>query len=468
MTQWKTALLAVGAGLLSLPVQADNNEALFELLKALHENGTIDSETYAAIKTTAEQGQRAQAEPEADTARTAATDTATRELVKEEVAAAERDKPKINTSGKFEVTSADEDFKFRVGGRLLVDAAVHDSDNTDLGDGSELRRARLFAQGTLWRVWNYKFEYDFVNSGAEGINDAYLAYTGFEPVTIQGGHFKEPFSLQNMTSSKYVNFVERALPHAFAPGRTIGVAARSGSDHWSAAAGLFGDNITDSGDDIDGGYGLTGRLTYAPVNTGDRVVHLGGALGYRETDQNNEIRFRERPESHVTDTRFVDTNFTFDAPIDADDIYRYGMEAAAVYGPFAMQGEYIGVAINRSLAANPDLDFQGYYAEATWFLTDDQLNYSGKDGAFKAVNPGSIVSRGGIGAWQLGVRFSSIDLNDADISGGEEDNLTLGLNWFPNQNLRFSANYTKVLDVTGGPSPNDEPDIFTVRGQLEF
>lgn len=467
MMKWKAAILAAVL-VLSMPVQADNNEALFELLEALYENGTIDAKTYAAIKATADRGKRVQAEPEPETTRSAASNTETRELIKEEIAATERDKPKINTKGKFEVTSADEDFKFRIGGRLLVDAATHDSDITDLGDGSEVRRARLFVQGTLWQVWNYKFEYDFTNSGAEGINDAYLAYTGFKPVTLQGGHFKEPFSLQNLTSSKYVNFIERALPQAFAPGRNIGIAARSGSDHWSAAAGLFGESITNPGDDIDGGYGLTGRLTYAPVNTGDRVVHLGGALGYRKTDQNNQVRFRERPESHVTDMRFVDTNFTLGAPIDADDIYRYGLEGGAVYGPFAMQGEYIGVSVNRRLATNPDLDFQGYYAEATWFLTDDQLNYSGKDGAFKAVNPGSIVGRGGIGAWQLGIRFSSIDLNDADISGGEEDNLTLGLNWFPNANLRFSANYIKVLDTEGGPVPGDEPDILTVRGQLEF
>jgi len=29
------------------------------------------------------------------------------------------------------------------------------------------------------------------------------------------------------------------------------------------------------------------------------------------------------------------------------------------------------------------------------------------------------------------------------MNGGEEDNLTLGLNWLPNVNLRLSANYTR-------------------------
>lgn len=462
MMEWKAAILAAVL-VLSMPVQADNNEALFELLEALHENGTIDAKTYAAIKATARRGEQQ-------------TQQKTREVVQTEVEkqVANRtgtdttNQPSINTKGKFEVTSADEDFKFRVGGRIQADAAVYDNDIADHGNGTEIRRGRLFASGTLWRVWDYKFQYDFTGDGADGIADAYLAYNDLGPAELQFGHFKEPFSLQNMTSSKYVNFIERGLPHLLVPGRNVGLALNSGANHWSASLGLFGSSIgdpssTDNFNDDDEGIAATARVTYAPINDGRQVVHLGGVLSWRNTDQDKMLSFSDRPESHITDVRLVNT-----MNIDADDFYRYGLEAAWVYDRLTLQGEYMGASVNRAIAGNPDVDFDGYYAEILWFLTDDQRTYSGSSGAFKSVSPKSVVGQGGIGAWQIGARFSSVDLMDADIDGGEEDNVTLGLNWFPNANLRFSANYIKVLDTEGGPVPGDEPDIFTVRGQVEF
>lgn len=454
-----TGLLAAVLSLMPvIPAQAGDNEALLELLEALHENGTIDGPTYEAIKRVAERGEQ-ESKQQAQTA----VQAEVKKQVEEEVKAATADQPKINTKGKFEVTSPDGGFSVRVGGRIQADAAMYDTDVVDHGDGSEIRRARLFMSGTLWRVWDYKFQYDFTGTGSDGIKDAYVAYTELGPAEIQAGHFKEPFSLQNMTSSKHNNFLERGLPDLLAPDRSIGAAINAGTDHWSASAGVFGTGVDDPAGNSDESLGVTGRATYAPINSDGRVLHFGGALSYRDTGQDKTLTFSNRPESHVTDIRLVNT-----MAVDADNFYRYGVEAAWVYDRLTLQGEYLGVSVDRAIAGNPDVDFDGYYAEIMWFLTDDQRTYSGSSGEFKAVKPSSIVGYGGIGAWQIGARISNVDLIDGDINGGEEDNLTLGLNWFPNANLRFSANYIKVLDTMGGPFAGDEPDIFTVRGQLEF
>lgn len=463
MKNYKPVLGVLGLCLVtSLPLQADDNEALYELLKALHENGTIDEGTYQTIRQVAERGERQKADQAREAVQAEVERQVAEQVEKAEQQAATDDQPTINTRGKLEVTSADEDFRFRVGGRVQADAAIHDQDIADHGNGSEIRRGRLFASGTLWRVWDYKFQYDFTGSGSGGIADAYLAYNAPAAVRVQGGHFKEPFSLQNMTSSKYVNFIERGLPHLFVPGRNIGLEFSSGSDHWSAAAGVFGSGIDSPSVGDDEGLGVTGRATYAPINDGDQVLHFGGALSYRDTGQAGTAAFSSRPESHVTNIRQVNT-----MAVDADDFYRYGLEAAWVYDRLTLQGEYMGVELNGN-GAQPDAGFDGYYAEVLWFLTDDQRSYSGSGGAFKSVSPNSIVGKGGIGAWQVGARFSNVDLNDSSINGGEADNMTLGLNWFPNANLRFSANYIRVLDTDGGPVAGDEPDIFTVRGQVEF
>jgi phosphate-selective porin OprO/OprP len=70
----------------------------------------------------------------------------------------------------------------------------------------------------------------------------------------------------------------------------------------------------------------------------------------------------------------------------------------------------------------------------------------------------------------LALRYSTIDLTDEDIIGGEMDNVTLGLNWFPAPGLRVSANYIKMLEMdrAGNVHDNEEADIMQLRGQWAF
>ncbi len=472
MKHCKAALLAAGIGILTAPAaQADSNEALYELLKALHKNGTIDESTYQAIRRVAEQG---------DEASEAKTREVVQEDVKQQVAeqaekqAAEADaggQPRVNTDGKLEVTSAEGDFKARLGGRVQADAAAYDDDQADLGSGTRIRRARLFMSGVLWSDWAYKLQYNFTDSGADGITDAFIAYTGFEPVSLKVGHFKEPFSLETLTSSKHVTFMERALPSVFHPGRSIGGQVATHGDNWSAAAGVFGEGAgtsprnvpaASSTNEVDEGYGVTGRATWAPMHNDRTVVHLGAAGSWRKFDQEDTFRLRQRPETNITNVRLVDTG-----DFNADDYALMGLETAVLYDAFHFQGEYMRMDVSGT-SGNPDADFDGYYAEIGYFLTGERKNYSPGSGTFGRIKPNSIVGEGGIGAWQLATRFSSLDLTDGAIIGGEEDNVTLGLNWWPIPNLRFSANYIRVLDVDGGANAGDEPSAFTLRSQVEF
>jgi phosphate-selective porin OprO and OprP len=432
-----------------------NTEALLELLKALHENGTINTETYELVKQVAEQDQRSATE------NTAKDDI--KRVVREEVAEATKDQPHINTREKFSVESKDGDISFRIGGRLQLDAAVYNEDLLRHNDGTEIRRARLFAEGTLWRDWGYKLQYDFTSTGLDGIQDAYIEYNGFNNWGIRFGHFKEPFSLQNMTSSKYLMFMERGLPYLFTPGRNIGVGVNTNGNNWSFSTGAFGEGRDGSSSDNDEGYGFSARATFTPLLGDDYMLHFGGSGSYRSTGSEDPVRFRDRPESHVTDTLLVDTG-----DIDTDDFSRYATETAMVYGPLSLAGEYYHLSLNRDIAGNPNLDFSGFYVEGGWFLTNDRMNYSATSGTFGKITPAGIVGKGGFGAWQIAVRFSSLDLTDEDILGGEEKNFTVGLNWFATPNLRFIANYINVINIDNGPAAGDEPEIFQIRTQVEF
>ncbi len=200
------------------------------------------------------------------------------------------------------------------------------------------------------------------------------------------------------------------------------------------------------------------------------------------------MRFRSKPESNiisdnlaacssptadpacagsygVSSGRLVDTGNICG---NVKDFNLAGAELAAVYGPFSLQGEYIHANVNRELAEN--LDFDGYYVYGSWFLTGESRNYRPDKGVFDVLVPKQAFSlnHGGLGAWELGVRFSSLDLTDENINGGEERNLTVGLNWYPNQFLRFMANYVNVLDLEGGPHDGEEIDLFQVRAQVVY
>ena len=266
-----------------------------------------------------------------------------------------------------------------------------------------------------------------------------------------------------MTSSKYVLFTERGLPHVFAEGRNPGLQLSGNGENWSAAVGLYGDGLGGAAGDVDESLGASGRVTYAPIYKKCRALHLGASASYRSTGSTDTLLFRERPESHLTDTRLVDTGL-----FDADSYNRFVGEAAFISGTFHLQGEYYHTSVDRDISTNADLDFGGFYVEGGWFLTGESMNYKPSKGICSRVTPKGIVGKGGIGAWQVALRYSSLDLTDEDIIGGEEDNFTVGLNWYATPNIRFAVNYVNVLDVKGGTNDGDEPESFQIRSQVEF
>ena len=373
------------------------------------------------------------------------------------------DDVEVSTSGgrlRFKSSEAE----FEVGGRLMVDTA-HYYNNHDLNSGSEIRRARLFMSGKVYEDWNFKLQTDFAGNEVS-LKDAYLRYTGLDYADITVGNFKEPWSLEELTSSKYITFMERALPvEAFAPSRRLGVGGHShskGGLSWNAGYGIFADTVdADNGNDNEG-YGYAARLTVAPIAEKNRVVHLGG-YGEWRAPTDDEVRYRSRPESHIANVRLVDTGTIG----NVDNTVKWGLEAAMVMGPFSLQGEYMSV--DNDVDGGSDPTFNGWYAYGSWFITGESRTYKASSGTFDRVKPKSIVGKGGKGAWELGARYSSLDLNDSGINGGEEEDLTIGLNWYATPTVRFMANYIKVLDLKDPTTTDDsEPDVFQLRAQIDF
>ena len=351
------------------------------------------------------------------------------------------------------------------GGRIQVDYTTYDDDNLPLNDGSEFRRARFFAEGDIADDWSYKGQYDFAGNEAT-MKDAWIRYSGWDFGKLKIGQFKHEFGLEVLTSSKYITFIERASISAFAVDRRIGVGLSGDSGRWHWAGSVFGQEEGSDGD-TDEGYGVAGRVTWAPEFGENSFIHLGLAANWQIPDEDNdgnyEWRVRARPETHQTNIRLVDTGTLGDVD-DSDGITTFGFEGAWVGGPFSIQGEWAQQTVNRDEGDEPD--FSSYYVYGSWFITGESRSYKGgKFGRTKATN-----------AWELAARFSSMDLEDGDIQGGEQDIITVGLTYYVNPYLRFMFHYVKAdADDASGRfldnndnRINDEPGAFVVRAAMDF
>lgn len=376
------------------------------------------------------------------------------------------------TDGKsLKMQSPSGDFSFQLGGRIEADFAHYDQDRQKLGDGTDMRRARLYAQGTLYRDWDWKFEYEFADNStsstnSKGITDAYLRYKGFAPLLITAGNFKQPFGLEQMMSAHNLTFTERALSQTFVPGRGIGIGMQGSGAHWSLAGAAAGErpegDVAAEGDE---GWNLSARGTFAPFVDPGRVLRFGASAWRHEPrDSGNALRWRSKPESNVTGVFLVDTGQL----TAVDDFLASAAEAAGVWGPLSLQGEYMRADLTRAKAR--DASFDGWYAQASWFLTGESRPYKVADGIFDRVTPKSSVGLGGWGAWEVAARLSDIDLTDAGIVGGQQRDLTLALNWYLAPNLRLMLDYVRVLELDrpGNLADNDEPSSLTGRLHVDF
>lgn len=329
---------------------------------------------------------------------------------------------------------------------LQADYATHEEDVRPLEDGGILRRAKFGLEGKINTNWSFEIEYDFSEDGE--FDDAYVQYAGWKPGAIQAGQFKTPFGLERQSSSGDISFIERALPtDALAPSRRVGIGIGRAKKNYMFEVMGFGSSI--EGDE---GPGVGARFAYAPINTDSTLVHFGMATTSEEPD--GEVNIRSDPESSPTDFRFVKTG-----KLDnVERINRMGLEFAWKSGPLSAQAEWMRADLERD-AGNVDVNLEGWYVSGSWILTGGSRDYKG--GRFRGVKANRNT-----GAWEVAARYSTVNLNDSDILGGQQRNTTLGLNWYAKDYVRLAANYIKVDSDRRGRS--DDPSILLLSARFDF
>ena len=353
--------------------------------------------------------------------------------------------------------------------------------NGDAQDGVdsdfELRRAELSLKGKGPGNIEWVIGYE---AKADKWLDTNIKYKfgGNANHFVQVGQFKQPNSLEELSSTRFNDFIAKAsVTNTFGVARRTGIAYRYGDVNWGVTASYFGREMTRN---LAHGSGFGLRGNWAPINETGNVLHFGLSYLSYDTDADS-LQIRARPLADLAAVRLVDTG----SLRNTDHQTTIGAEAMWVKQQFKVQAEYMRSTVDRyatvPVTAQSSKDFSGdaWYVTGLWNITGETWGY--KDGVPTTILPDDPSK----GMWQLGLRYDKIDLNDGTLRpgatptsapivdgvlGGEMDSWTLGANLYWRSNFKFMLNYVKVNSARYNSTlrrvVDDNPNVIEARAQF--
>lgn len=385
--------------------------------------------------------------------------------------------------------SKTQDYKVWFDSRVQVDGATFFGENEDfdaIGNGVSIRRARFAVKAQVTPDWYGEVDLDFAN-GVFELKDALVRYSGIKHLEFTAGNFKESFSMESTTTSRYLSFMERPMiVQTFAPSRHIGYQVSFKSKYILGFAGAFFQaiedleirtNVEDNNKDYgrNAGHSFTAKMVAMPfAGKADYGLHLGVAGSYRSpkadmaTSEYGGVRYSTRNGTSINRKKYLDT----DVITNVDHDLLYGAEFAGYYKALRVQAEYIGN--NTYLKSNTVYKFNGWYAHAGILLFGGRQRYNASEGEFTQPKRGQKW-----GDIELLVRYEYINLNSLDVYGGSAQAYSAGLNYHVNNNVKIMLNYQfndndryangKGKLLTGydaqGKATKDFTQIVTPKGQ---
>jgi phosphate-selective porin OprO/OprP len=391
-----------------------------------------------------------------------------------------------------------------INGVFQADAGFFDQDTTNrltVGnavDGADFRRARLSAKGAVSETVNYFFQMDFAFFGRPTFTDVWLEQTQLPVLgNLRIGQWKQPFSLEVVSSFRYTTFMERSLLfQPFTPFRHIGIGfydhAEDLSHTWAFSAFRSGQDQFGNSASQRAGWATAERVTwlswYDEESEGRSYMHWG--LGhFFATPQDRKINFRTIPEmfigqhdaiangnqqpvpGNITGTPFFLQTGTL--PVETFNVF--GIEHLWVEGPFSWQSEVMFNVVNL-IPGNTETLF-GFYSQVGFFLTGEHRPYDRKTGTIDRVIPWENFCRApegicGPGAWEIACRVSYLDFRPvnnlvAPGTGGDLWDTTVGVNWYWNPYTKVVFNW--VHSFLNNPlTGRSDADSFALRAQIDF
>jgi phosphate-selective porin OprO/OprP len=419
-----------------------------------------------------------------------------------------------------EFNSKNKDFRVHIGGRTQWDISAFNNDpeltvSPSVGgigpepDSTQLRRARLRVDGTMYENFEWVVEYDFVNTLAPAspavgapaattpaIADANITWTQLPIVGhFRAGNMKEPIGFEHIQSSRWLEFIERSylqdtifgpFNNGFNPGLMF--FNEWGEERGTWWLGAFANNSNPFGYGIGDDWAVTGRVTWLPYydepTEGRYLWHWGMSASIRHPDE-DQVRLRTRGDIRSGPPGFLNPIYADTGTMEASQHELIALEQAAVFGPWQIQAEYSASWVESAVQPySPPADrvnhgtpfFHGGYISVLYFLTGEHRAYNRHYGVFDRVVPyeNAFLVRGlrgccsGWGAWQLAARYNAMDLNDNGINGGILHSGTFGVNWWLNPNSHVQFNYDLTHRSQVKETPPGFINAFGVRFAYDF
>ncbi len=323
-------------------------------------------------------------------------------------------------------------------------------------EGGEIRALRFGAVGTLnfdkpW-VWaiagaTHAFDRGFDQSESDDFTlfDLRLDIPVWENTGFSIGKQKEPISMERLMPMTNLPMQERAaVSDALLPSRNVGAVFSGTAPGGRAtfAGGVFNNWLDkdQSGSISDNSTQLVGRLTWVPLVSANEssLLHLGA--GVRHSNAREPGFLRTEPEFNNAPA-YIETDL-----LNLDALDTYSLEASLRSGPFWLHSEYLRMDIDAD--ADGDSTVDGYHLTASWVLTGEVRPYNWRTGLFRGIPIAATVNQNGWGAWEIGTRFSLLDMSEAPgpegYDAGEMGIWSLGLNWWLSPYFNVNLNYRYI------------------------
>jgi phosphate-selective porin OprO/OprP len=342
----------------------------------------------------------------------------------------------------------------RLGFAAMEDGAFYSQDAANKQQVGDLSAEQLFRLDDLSvsgviqlpRPWKYELAGNY--RGLDPTESRTWTFTNVNvsiPIgdlaNVAIGKQKEGIGLEMTENARDLPFMELSVmstASTFFESHVVGVrfsnAILGGRMTWSG--GWFNNWLDDDLSFSESGQIFAGRVTGLAMDQdgGRELLHLGVSAVYREAP-NGSFKVKSIPEVYEAPD-FVDTG-----SFPANHATSVGGELAAVQDAFTLSAEYMATYVSSPQTGNPD--FSGFYVMATYALTGETRPYEHETGAFGMIRPSAPFSfkHGGCGAWEVGARYSKIDLTSGTVNGGVFDRWSGALSWYPTAQFRFEFNY---------------------------
>lgn len=354
------------------------------------------------------------------------------------------------------IRSKDGNYRVEFGGQLQLDYRGY-SGTASPPSTFAIRRARLEMAGVLFKHYEYKIQGDFADGASTLLRDGYVNVNYHKAAQFQFGHFKAPFSQEELQSSKHLDFVERSSVSALAPSRTPGMMFQGkmlngAFEYYAGAFNGRKDLLLNTASTPEGYV----RLRFTPV----RGFSFGGA--FADGRHRNDNSFAGRTASR---------SFTFFSatPVNGE-IVRANGEFWWNYKNFSLRGEYDqthqsreGLGLGGSKL--PGVIAKGLVVQTTYLLTGEE---KGENGITPKMN--FLDGKGGRGAWELAFRYENLQMHDSARANRAEA-YTMGVNWWLTKFVRYQSNIMleRFKDPLRTPTPGDQDHLgYLSRIQVIF